>query len=253
MKTSVGIYFSGTGNSKYCLEKLLFKISPKIEMFSIEDTKSILEIQGAETIYISYPVQYSNIPKILVDFIHNNSGIWNCKKVFVIATMGLFSGDGSGRLARLLKSYGAIPIGGVHFKMPDCISDEKLLKHTPKEIEKIINEATTKVNRIAEQIKENHYPQQGMSFGSRMLGCFGQRLYFLSKTNSYSSKLKISDDCIGCGLCVVLCPMKNISLENNKAIASNQCTMCYRCINQCPKQAIALLGKQVFHQHTIEE
>ena len=42
--------------------------------------------------------------------------------------MGLFSGDGSGNLARLLKKYDAVITGGLHLKMPDCISDVKALK-----------------------------------------------------------------------------------------------------------------------------
>lgn len=47
------------------------------------------------------------------------------KKVFLIATMGLFSGDGAGILGRLLQQYGAEIIGGLHLRMPDSIGDEK--------------------------------------------------------------------------------------------------------------------------------
>lgn len=36
---------------------------------------------------ISYPVQYSTVPKYLSDFINNNSKIWNGKKVFITETM----------------------------------------------------------------------------------------------------------------------------------------------------------------------
>ena len=59
-----------------------------------------------------YPMQYSTVPKILRDFIIENKDLWQNKKVFVIATMGLFSGDGAGILGRLLHQYGAKIIGG---------------------------------------------------------------------------------------------------------------------------------------------
>ena len=36
---------------------------------------------------ISYPVQYSTVPKYLSDFINNNSKIWNGKKGFITETM----------------------------------------------------------------------------------------------------------------------------------------------------------------------
>ena len=44
-------------------------------------------------IIFAYPIYYSNLPKIVRDFICENSDIWKGKRVFIIATMGLFSGD----------------------------------------------------------------------------------------------------------------------------------------------------------------
>ena len=58
---------------------------------------------------------------------------------------------------------------------------------------------------------------------------------------------------MGCGLCVKMCPMSNISVVEKKAVPADLCTMCYRCINKCPKQAITLLGKQVVEQSVIEK
>lgn len=57
-------------------------------------------------IKFAYPVQYSTVPKMLRDFIIENNELWERKKIFVIATMGLFSGDGAGVLGRLLQQYG---------------------------------------------------------------------------------------------------------------------------------------------------
>lgn len=54
----------------------------------------------------AYPMQYSTVPKMLRDFIIENNELWERKKIFVIATMGLFSGDGAGVLGRLLQQYG---------------------------------------------------------------------------------------------------------------------------------------------------
>ena len=89
---------------------------------------------------------------------------------------------------------------------------------------------------------------------NRKTGFFVQRAYFGHKTRRYSSKLKVDiDKCIGCGQCEKLCPMKNITIKNQKAVSSDQCTMCYRCINKCPKQALTLLGKKVVEQCGIEK
>lgn len=49
-------------------------------------------------------------------------------------------------------------------------------------------------------------------------------------------------------MCVSLCPMKNILLQNGKAVAGKRYTMCYRCVSYCPQQAITLLGNKVKEQ-----
>ena len=92
----IGIYFSGTGNTKYCVEKLMQAYDPKAEVTSIEEENVAQKISLHSEIVIGYPVQFSNIPQIVKDFIVNNPSVWKGRNVFVVATMGLFSGDGAG-------------------------------------------------------------------------------------------------------------------------------------------------------------
>jgi len=180
--------------------------------------------------------------------------MWKDKRVFVIATMGLFSGDGSGILARELKKYGAIIIGGLHIKMPDSIGDEKVLKRSLEDNKKLIVEAEWKIKKAVEKFKNDNPPQEGIGILYHLAGLFGQRLYFMNETKQYSNKLKINTEkCIGCNKCVDLCPMKNIELKNKIAVSGNQCTLCYRCVNNCPRQAITLLGKRVIEQSNIDK
>lgn len=250
----IGIYFSGTGNSKYCVERFLEEYSIYEKAISIEEKNIVHKIQEHAEIVLGYPVQYSNIPKILKDFIVGNQNVWNGKKIFVIATMGLFSGDGAGVLARLLHRYGAVVTGGLHLKMPDSICDEKVLKRSLQDNQRLIKNADLKIKKAVCDIEKGNPPQDGLGFFCHLAGLLGQRLYFYNKTKNYSDKLKINPDkCIGCGKCIKLCPMKNIHLDEKQAISGNQCTMCYRCISRCPTQAITLLGKKVVEQCYIEK
>ncbi|WP_081905923.1 EFR1 family ferrodoxin [Kineothrix alysoides] len=202
----------------------------------------------------SYPVQYSNIPKILKDFIVSHKTVWKDKRVFVIATMALFSGDGAGILARELKRYGAIVIGGLHLKMPDSIADEKVLKRPLAHNKKLIIAAEQKIKKAVREFKNDNPPQEGIGSLYHVAGLLGQRLYCINKTKQYSDKLKIHPEkCIGCNKCVALCPMKNIELKNRIAVSGKRCTLCYRCVNTCPKQAITLLGRRVVEQGTIDK
>lgn len=250
----IGIYFSGTGNTKFCVENFLSCYESNPKAFSIESNQAVMAIEQNEEIVFAYPVYFSNIPKIVRDFIDDNRCIFSGKKIFVIATMGLFSGDGTGCSARLLKKYGADIIGGLHLKMPDCIGDEKALKKTGEQNHLLVVAALDKLKKAAENLKYGNPGREGLGFWYHIAGLFGQRLWFCHKTKKYSDKLHIEGEkCIGCGTCVSLCPMDNISLESGTAHQQGKCTMCYRCINHCPKQAMTLLGKKLYEQCIIEK
>lgn len=75
----IGIYFSGTGNSKYALENFLREYNNHSVMFSVEDENLIGQIGYHDEIIFSYPVQYSAVPKYLSDFVHSNAEIWKGK------------------------------------------------------------------------------------------------------------------------------------------------------------------------------
>ena len=243
-----GIYFSGTGNTKFCVTRFLEKCGGKA--YSIEDKEAVSALSEDNDIVLGYPVYYSNMPMIVRDFIGQNAELWRGKNVFIIATMGLFSGDGAGVAARLLKKHGANIPGGLHIKMPDCIGDVKLLKKTHEENRKTVKLAAQKIDGAAEKLRGGNPPREGLNLFYHVAGLFGQRLWFYGKTKSYTKNPKIDrKQCVGCGACVRLCPMENITLQDRKAVSGNKCTMCYRCFSNCPRQAITIIGKRVIVQY----
>lgn len=244
----VGIYLSGTGNTKHCIEKLLHLLDETAQAIPIEREEAVEGVLQHDFIILAYPVQFSNSPVIVRDFIKNHSDIWKSKKILCVATMGLFSGDGAGCSARLLKKYGAQIVGGLHLHMPDSVCDERLLKKSIEKNREIIKAADRKIEKWASKIKQGTFPKDGLFFYDRIAGFICQRFWCYGKTKDYSDKLKISKACIGCGLCARQCPMENLVIKNGRAIAGKRCTMCYRCISSCPKQAITLLGNVVVEQ-----
>lgn len=244
----VGICLSGTGNTKHCLELLVSLVSPGSKTVPIEDPSAVSLIRENDEICLAYPTQFSNMPFMVRDFINKNSTIWSGKKVFLLTTMGLFSGDGTGCAARLLKKYGADILGGLQILMPDSISDCKMLKKPVEECARIVREADVRITKAALSVASGKYPQEGLSFWAHMAGLFGQRLWFYNKTTGYRKKVTVSDSCIGCGNCVKNCPMGNLSIVEGKAVPAGKCAMCYRCVSICPKQAVTILGKKIYVQ-----
>ena len=249
----LGIYFSGTGNTKYCIESFVKELDAKAKCMSIEDSKVLHEIEKSDFIVLAYPIYFSNLPKIMGDFILQNRTKFNNKKIFIIATMGLFSGDGAGCSARLLKKCGAKIVGGLHLKMPDCVGDVQALKKSKEENIKIVQEAIIKIKNSVESLKGGKPTEEGLNILCHLGGLFGQRLWFYNKTKEYTNKVKINENkCITCGKCIELCPMKNLYECDGKIKSKSTCTMCYRCLSNCPKEAITILGKQVHEQCKIE-
>ena len=47
------------------------------------------------------------------------------------------------------------------------------------------------------------------------------------------------DKCLGCGVCVNVCPVDAITMENGKAVIDQEkCIHCGKCFNVCPPKAI---------------
>ena len=157
----IGIYFSGTGNSKYALELFLDNYNKAARAFPLEDKNIIHYIKENKEIVFSYSVQFSSLPKMLKDFIDHHKHLWRGKIIFVIATMGLFSGDGAGILARRLQKYGAEIIGGLHLKMPDSIADEKALKRPITKNKELVKKAEKKIYSDSKKYKKWQSPTRG--------------------------------------------------------------------------------------------
>lgn len=64
-----GIYLSGTGNTKYCIERLSSLIDTSAKIIPLESDDVIKEIGENNTIILAYPIQFSNAPYMVRDFI----------------------------------------------------------------------------------------------------------------------------------------------------------------------------------------
>ncbi|MGI5977026.1 MAG: EFR1 family ferrodoxin [Candidatus Limivicinus sp.] len=60
-----------------------------------------------------------------------------------------------------------------------------------------------------------------------------------------TAKMRVEQNCIGCGQCVELCPTGNIKLVNGRAEIGGNCIQCLSCLQYCPQKAINLGGLSV--------
>ncbi len=90
---------------------------------------------------------------------------------------------------------------------------------------------------------------------SDSLGAAAKAALFLKSdfvTTSPEKAFVVADLCNGCEVCVPVCPVGAISMENGKAVVSAfQCVGCGACIPACPKEAIDFrnsTNRQLFAQ-----
>ena len=199
-----------------------------------------------DDVILAYLVYFSDLPQIVREFICENSANFRGKNVFIIATMEIFSGDGAGCSARILRRAGAKITGGAHIRMPVFILDVAIFSYSAQKNERLIKEANAKLERVAKAFVAGNPPQEGLGMLCRIAGLLGQRLWMKIWDKTPFARRKPSLDTArrsGCGECAKSCPMQNIKIEHGKARFGECCTICYRCVNKCRQKAITILGK----------
>lgn len=82
------LYLSGTGNTRFCAETLLSFLDPLARAVPIEQPDAEQALREADVLLLAYPVQFSNLPKMVRDFIERHAALWPGKRVLCLATMG---------------------------------------------------------------------------------------------------------------------------------------------------------------------
>jgi uncharacterized Fe-S center protein len=78
----------------------------------------------------------------------------------------------------------------------------------------------------------------GFGASIKNLGMGGMTIKTKTDIHNFSNPMFVGD-CTGCGTCVKICPVKTISLKDNKAVFNlNGCWGCGLCINACPSNVL---------------
>ncbi|MEJ2662598.1 MAG: 4Fe-4S binding protein, partial [Spirochaetia bacterium] len=68
-----------------------------------------------------------------------------------------------------------------------------------------------------------------------------------------SSIKVIVDKCIGCGLCVKVCPFAAVELVDKKAVINEKCTYCGACVDACKRYQAIVITRETFEAHDISQ
>lgn len=226
-------YFTATGNCLYvakCLDNEVYSIS--------QEMKKELRKYKSESIGIVCPVYGHEMPKYVKEFIKNSE--FDTDYFYIVLTYGFHHGGAAELTSEFLNSVGrkanyintiimvdnALP--GFDIEEQLKIDPDKKVDEHIEYIRKDITEHKIYVQAATEIDKQHH--QVYLKRSKKIDVSIDKPLY------------KISDECIGCGICTKVCPVGCICIENKKAYHTYlNCTTCLACIHACPRYAIKMV------------
>lgn len=237
-------YFSGTGNSLKVAKDLaqnlgdtnIISIRSVIKNSVIEDT--------ADRIGIIFPVYMWGLPLIVKRFVEkffpkNNTYL------FAITTYGSMPATTLPQINKLLKKKNLKLSSGFGILMPGNYTPRYGALPEEKQQNMFSNEKQ-KIQEIAKVIRNNQIRRiEKNNFLINFI--FSTIIYKLGSTQipKMSKDFWVEDKCDGCGICVKVCPVKNVRLIEGKPKWRYKCEQCLACLQWCPQEAIQFGKKTV--------
>lgn len=230
------VYFSGTGNSRYCAKKLACALDD-----ALLDSADYLKHQiAAELIsdkpwVFVCPIHAWQMPRVFEDFLRSGA-FAGSEDAYFVFTCGSEIGCAALRAEALCKEKGLNYKGTlevvmpdnyiVMFKAPDADQCARIIEAAQPELERAID-----VIRAGETLPEKKTGALDR-FKSKVINKGFCQMPVKSKG------FYVTDACIGCGKCAARCPLGNIGMQEGRPAWGERCTQCMSCINGCPKTAI---------------
>lgn len=233
-------YFTGTGNSLQIARQLQKQLKDsKIESMAKEPP--VQSVGGPEEIIgFVFPVYYWGPPRIVKRFTEKLD-ISKGTYCFAVINYGRFKIDTLSLLDDVLKEKGAELSYGAGIRLPGNYIVNYDSK-SPEEINKITEEATIQIKKIAKDIEKKEVrPIKRFLTG---ISRWGNGLIYKNIEN-FDEKFIVTENCTSCGLCRDICPVQNIKLVNQKPTWFHHCERCMACIQWCPVEAIQYGQKTV--------
>ena len=232
-------YFSGTGNTLLVVKKMketFQKEGSKVNLFKIEDSNP-KNVNLDHIIGIAFPVAIFSTYPFVWDFIHKLPPS-NRTKIFMVDTMGGFSGGIVGPVRKIIKKKGYNPIGALEIQMPINIFFIQDKDTNESKIQKGLIEAEKyALDLINDKANWGRIPVFSDAMNLFSIGTLKLTEIYLHQ------KLFIFDPdkqkCSKCGICLKICPVENIKIEDDQYPKHGlNCQYCLRCVSFCPKGAI---------------
>lgn len=238
------IYFSGTGNTKYCATKLANLLGETLQPIKVANLTSprtaILKTDDKRVIWM-FPTYSWGVPKEIVGMLKQAQIIMpSDAQHWLVTTCGDDIGKTASQWRRLMKRRGCNVATAFSVQMPNTYTFMKGFDVDSPEVEQAkIKAAEPRLSQIAKIIAEGKVVADDVVEGSWAFLKTAIVYPLFNKFCTSSKPFEANDKCTGCGLCIKSCPMENIVPgPKDKPYWREKCMMCTRCYHICPCHAV---------------
>ena len=235
-------YFSGTGNSEFVATTIANFFSCKKYFIPETDFDHIDETD--ERIIFVFPVYSWGVPPLVSDFVNkmpatfrdniNNKNLpVDCILVCgdeVALAPEMFIKDLK-RVGLSLSSCQSVIMPNNYVILPGFDVDSKEIENNK------LDKCTGRILEIAEKLSQNF---EGIDVVRGSIPAIKTKIVFplFKRWGIFPQKWHYESNCISCGKCERICPLKNVNMENGHPHWGNRCCSCLACYHICPVHAV---------------
>jgi len=232
--TATIYYFSGTGNSLYGARTIAENLGECTIQSIPELMRSGHQIVCPPGIVgIVCPVYSLGVPLIVADFV-KNADLSAAEYVFVILTYGAYPGAVEDMIYNIMEAAGRAPDYVTKVKMADNYLPV-FNPPTGEKLESLMRSARQGFEVAAHEIHEKQKKVPHSFFIHKLMG---RIVYRAMKGDALDKEFHTDPTCNGCGTCEKVCPVNNITIEQERPVWHHHCESCFACIHHCPTKAI---------------
>lgn len=233
-------YFSGCGNSKYVAEALATQLNNTLVFIpeAARENHYEFNLTADERLGFVFPVYAWAPPKLVLDFIQKLRLTAKPEYVYFACTCGDECGHTEKIFRKAIEEKGWELSACFSMKMPETYIGMPGFKlDTEENAKKKIEAAEVTMERNIPRIANRDRFSDMIKGKAAWLKSYMINGSF-NKFATDDRKYRSTEKCIGCGKCVQVCPLQNITLTEGRPKWNGHCTMCMACYHHCPTNAI---------------
>lgn len=232
-------YYSGCGNSRFIATSIAEALDEKLVFIPEAQRDGVFEynISENEMVGFVYPVYSWRPPHLVDEFVGKLVVNGKPSYVWTAVTCGDIVGETEKIFRKELSDRGLELDAAFCFKMPNTYVNMMGMTVDSEDVAKEkISAAKAKLPEVIESIRQ-HVKCSDMIKGRLprfKSNVIGRSFYKWASDKPFFS----TGDCISCGICVKVCPLRNITLVDGRPVWHGNCNTCDACYHHCPKNAV---------------